>query len=349
MIEIVTDKDRNLKNIKQIGTPREDNKIYIENFAYAKIKENSYKEKRVFVLMGHTERMEGRYATFIEAAIPVREIDFAGNTPRWNNSTWSEVFHEIKRLYEDMIIVGWAVDIKGMQPKVTPELERVHREHFGGVHQLLFLLDTLEPEEIFFIYKENKLISKDGFYIYHRARKKEEAEPIPITVLPEKEYRLERGSSLKNSSRRSKTMEEATIHRIDPQVDVELDVSELEPRRTGRYRQMMQEQKKEKSADSGNIGLAVAVAMLIFVIGVGAYENRDSIFGGDDAVETNILPEQISTESGIIIEDIETIEDTEVDADVVWPTDDVGVMSDSTETAVDIIPVEVISGTESEE
>ena len=47
MIEFVNDKDRNLKNLKQVGTPREENKIYIENFAYTKLKENTYKEKRV--------------------------------------------------------------------------------------------------------------------------------------------------------------------------------------------------------------------------------------------------------------------------------------------------------------
>ena len=33
MIDIVMDKERNLKNLKQIGTPKEDDKIYIENFA----------------------------------------------------------------------------------------------------------------------------------------------------------------------------------------------------------------------------------------------------------------------------------------------------------------------------
>ena len=155
MIEIINDKERNLKNIKQIGTPKEENKIYVEHIVYAKIKETSYTEKRVFVLMGHTERLEGRYVTFVEGIIPVREIEFQGNIPRWNNSTWGEVFREIKRLYEEMIIVGWAIDVKGMLPKVTPELERVHREHFGGVHQLLFLLDTLEQEETFYMYKEN--------------------------------------------------------------------------------------------------------------------------------------------------------------------------------------------------
>ena len=134
MIEVINYKESNLKNLKQIGTPRGENKIYIENLAYNKIREESYKEKSVFVLMGHTERMQGRYASFIEAVIPVREIEFVGNIPKWNSATWSKVFREIKRLYEDMIIVGWAIEIKGMSPKLTPDLERVHREHFGGVH-----------------------------------------------------------------------------------------------------------------------------------------------------------------------------------------------------------------------
>lgn len=264
-----------LKNVKQIGTPRENNKIYIENMTYNKIKEDSYLEKRVFVLMGHTERMGEKYATFVESAIPVREIEFSGGVPRWNNAIWSEVFHEIKRLYEDMIIVGWAVDIKGMSPKLTPDLERVHREHFGGVHQLLFLLDTLEQEETFYIYKENKVVSKDGFYIYYKARSKER---IPVTVLPEKP---------------------SGMHRIEPEVEVEVAVSEAEIRRGGQYRQMMQEQKKPQK-DNGNAGIAIAVAMLVFVIGVGIYENSD-------AIQTSLLQNQNSTEvSGEDVKESET-------------------------------------------
>lgn len=307
MIEVETDKNRNLKNVKQIGTPREENRIYIENVTYNKIKEESYREKRVFVLMGHTERMQGRYATFVEAAIPVREIEFSGLVPRWKNGIWSEVFREIKRLYEDMIIVGWALDLKGMSPKMTPDLERVHREHFGGLHQLLFLLDTLEQEETFYIYKENKLISKDGFYIYHKARAKEKPatsptqELIPITVLPEKS----RG-----------------FHRVEPEIDVEVEVSESERRRGGKYRQLVQEQKKPEK-DNGNIGIAVAVAMLVFVIGVGVYENSGSIFGKQNSIETNLLKKPDSTEvSGE------------------------GVGESDTEASGNMIEVEVVPGTE---
>lgn len=264
-----------LKNVKQIGTPRENNKIYIENMTYNKIKEDSYLEKRVYVLMGHTERMGEKYATFVEAAIPVHEIEFSAGVPKWNSEIWSNVFREIKRLYEDMIIVGWAIDIKGMSQKLTPDLERVHREHFGGVHQLLFLLDTLEQEETFYIYKENKVVRKDGFYIYYKARSKER---IPITVLPEKKREF---------------------HREEPDVEVEVMVSENENHRGGKYRQMIQESERPKK-DNGNAGVAIAVAMLIFVLGVGIYENSD-------ALQTNLLQNLDSTEvSGEEIKESET-------------------------------------------
>ena len=264
MIEIVTDKDRNLKNLKQIGTPKDEDKIYIENFAYARIKEDSYKEKRVFVLMGHTERMQGKYATFIEAVIPVRAIEFAAGAPCWNNTVWNDVFREIKRLYEDMIIVGWALDVKGMPLKLTPELSRQHREYFGGAHQLMMLVDTVEQDETFFVYKENKLVPKDGFYIYHQARKKE----------------VDRQLDQKYFQRTEQPQE--------PEVLVEVNIPENVGSR-GRYRQMIQEAKTEKAKEGGNLGLALAVAMLLFVVGVGVYENRDQIFAAKNSIETNLL------------------------------------------------------------
>ena len=302
MIEIISDKDRNLKNLKQVGTPREENKIYIEEYAYAKIKEDTYKEKRVFVLMGHTERMEGRYATFVEAVIPIGEIVFAGIVPKWTNNTWKEVFQEIKRLYEDMIIVGWALDAKGMHPKLTPDFERLHREYFGGMHQLLFLLDTVEQEETFYMYKENKIVSQEGFYIYHRVKRKEE-------IKKEKKNR------------------ELEL----PKVNVEVKGIEDAPRRGGAYRQMLQSKEREKRQEGNNTGLAIAVAMLVFVLGVGAYENRETFFQKDMAVDAEMLDGQSSIE----IEST-SIEETEQE-------------EEENEGAETLIPIEIIPGTEGAE
>lgn len=306
MIEIVVDKERNLKNLTQIGTPREEEKIYVENTAYCKIKEESYKEKRVFVLMGHTERMDGRYATFVEAAIPVREVEFAGNVPQWNNSMWSNVFREIKKVYEDMIIVGWALDIKGMSPRMTPELERVHREHFGGVHQLLFLIDSLEQEENFYMYKENKLVPKEGFYIYYRAQKTE-------------------NSKTDIDSAKRPQQEDEKLIKLDI-LGGEEDIEEWGIQKTpvrGRYRAMMQEQ-EQKPKENGNTALAIAMAMLVFVLGVGAYENKDVLFGQS-------RPTAIETQS-----ESDTDTQTQVDAEV----------STEKEGEVEKIPVEIIPGTE---
>ena len=255
MIEIVTEKERNLKNLTQIGTPTEEDKIYVENLAYAKLKENNYKEKSVYVLMGHSEKMEGRYVTFVEAAIPVKSVEFVGNVPRWNNAMWSEVFREIKRCHEDLIIVGWAIDVKGMAPRMNIELERLHREHFGGIHQVLFLLDSLEQEETFYVYKENKIVPKDGFYIYYHARPKN----IKTQVKEESESFA--------------------------QVDLHIEKPMTRP--SGQYRQLLKESRQEVDNESGNFGLAVAVALLVFVLGLGAYENRDALFGNSESIETN--------------------------------------------------------------
>ena len=270
MIEIVMEKERNLKNVKQIGTPREEDKIYIENLAYSKLREESYKEKRVFVLMGHTEKMEGRYATFVEAVIPVKDMEFSGNVPHWNNGMWSEVFREIKRIYEDMIIVGWALDIKGMNPRMTTELERIHREHFGGVHQVVLLMDSLEKEETFYMYKENKLVPKEGFYIYYHARKKVEQEA---------------------------KMEVVSEPQVEKSIDLFVEEPVEEDFRGGRYRQLLQEQ--QRGTDAGNLGLAIAVAMLIFVVAVGIYENKETIFvNSRNSIET--IHTQEGTEEDLI-------------------------------------------------
>lgn len=320
MIEIVMDKERNLKNVKQIGTPREEDKIYIENLAYSKLREESYKEKRVFVLMGHTEKMEGRYATFVEAVIPVKEMEFSGSIPHWNNAMWSQVFREIKRIYEDMIIVGWAVDIKGMMPSMTSELERIHREHFGGVHQLVFLMDSLEKDEIFYMYKENRLVPKDGFYIYYHARKNESA------------IRREKANSIENIELVDLNRDE-NDNNTSKIVEVDINPEQWGRPRGGRYRQMMAE--RSKPAESSNGGLAIAVAMLVFIIAVGAYENRDFFLEGQGGTSKEV---GASTETGASME-TGVSEKTDVSAGA-----DVSEEKDS--STENIIPVEVVPGTE---
>ena len=177
MIEIVT------KNVEQIGRPTEDDRIYISDKAYKRVRQEGLAERSVFVLMGHTESSGGKYATFIEAAIPVWDIEFEHNVPIWNNHVWNGVFQEIKQNFEDAIIVGWAFDRKGYRPDSSAELEKVHREHFGGAHQLLFLIDSLQMDEKFYINKNNRLCERQGFFIYYKMEEKEKEKPQPVVEM----------------------------------------------------------------------------------------------------------------------------------------------------------------------
>lgn len=203
MIEMTMDHVRNLKNIRQIGTPSEDNKIYMEDHVYRRLHQDDFRECHVYVFMGHTECKDG-YATFIEGVIPVTKMIFEQNLPIWTNQAWSEVFHKIRECYEDSIIVGWAIDIKGFAPKMTEKLEQIHREEFGGVHQMLLLMDSLEQEECFYVRKQNHLCRQTGFYIYYNLKRKEEKPSVEVEVarhLPIEQYMSEEQSLAKKKKR----------------------------------------------------------------------------------------------------------------------------------------------------
>lgn len=248
MIDIAEGPGRDLKNIRQIGTPAEGDRIYIENAAYARVHEETYEERRVFIFMGHTECEQGVYMTFVEAAIPVRDMEFSQNLPRWGTHAWSDVFREIKRSYENSIIVGWALDCKGYPPRLTAELEAIHREQFGGAHQVLFLMDSLEGEEYFYLHKGNRLQPKNGFYIYY-ARELHEIRIPDVTIeLPRRGSRQELPEILPEKKKK-----------IEKEVQKHMPTS---------------------------YAMVAAIALLLVLAGVGIWQQRIHIPGLEQTVET---------------------------------------------------------------
>lgn len=255
MNDIEAGKERDLKNIRQMGSPTEDDKIYIENAAYARVHEDDYAKRRAFIFMGHTECTQGKYATFVEAAIPVRDLEFEQNVPKWSTHAWSDVFREIKRSYENSIIVGWALDIKGFPPRLTPELSAVHREQFGGAHQVFLLMDSLEGEEYFYMNRGNQLQQKEGFYIYY-AREIHKVRPAEVTFEgPRKE----------------------SFQVLPPSGEAS----------HGKYREKLREKGKKKgSSKATTYAMAAAVGLLVFIGAAGAAQGKINLSGFRQAVST---------------------------------------------------------------
>jgi LysM repeat protein len=140
------------------------------------------------------------------------------------------------------------MDIKGFAPRMTEALEAVHREQFGGAHQVLFLMDSIEGEEYFFQNRGNRLQQKEGFYIYY-ARE---------------------------------------LHRVhSPQVTVELpkrDSLQTLPRTEEKVRKRYRDTVQKKSAAS--YVMVAAVALLVVIVGVGVMQEKIPISGFGEIIST---------------------------------------------------------------
>lgn len=174
MIEIIreeewegTDRRELPKDIKQIGKPDIGDRIYVENKVYEYLHSDSGQwEKTVYVLLGRFENFTGKQCIFLEAAIRLEEMEFESELPVWNDQTWAYIYKQLKKEYDNMAIVGWALDLRGQFPNLDERIEMLHQRNFGGTHQVLLLMDTLEQEEMFFGNRNGHLYQREGFYIY---------------------------------------------------------------------------------------------------------------------------------------------------------------------------------------
>lgn len=265
MIDIVTN------NVKQIGTPADEGRVYINEKAYKKIKQQKYADNSVYILMGHTESSNNKYATFVEAAIEVNDIEFERNIPMWTNKIWSKVFNEIKREYENQIIVGWAMERKGFMAEPNELIERIHQENFGGAHQLLFMINQQENEEYFYVRKNSRLKQKSGFFVYYTIEKnqlKNVDEEAPFDFERDNEYEK-----------------------------VNVDISNEVILHRGKYRKMMEQQDLHETDRGNGIGSVIAVGAIAAIIIAISISFKDEILKLIDKEEAVTV---MSTEQELI-------------------------------------------------
>lgn len=276
MIEIIREEDWDSetrektlpKDIKQIGKPDIGDRIYIENQIYTYLHPyESLTEKTAYVLLGRFENYAGKQCTFVEGAIQLEEMSFDGELPRWNDQTWSYIYKQLKNDYDSMVIVGWAMDMKGQLPNMTARIEALHQNHFGGIHQILFLLDTLEQEEAFYSCRNNHLYRRDGFYIYYD-------KSIParmnkaIADIEEKKENLSGFEEIYIAKEEIK-QEEQQVQESKP-----VEPQSREEKQQGIYRQLLAKQEEQRvPAYSSSLLLLVVVC----VLGVAAYRNYQKV------------------------------------------------------------------------
>ena len=329
MIEIIREenwddaKEKKLpKDIRQIGRPDVGERIYIEDEVYKYLHPyESNSEKLVYVLLGRFENYSGRQCTFVEAAIQLEHLEFDAEIPRWSDHEWAYIYKRLKDEYDSMVIVGWALDHRGSLPNMTKQIEQFHQTHFGGIHQTLFLMDTLEKEETFFSLRNGHLYRRAGFYIYYDKHvssglKKpesleEKTEEINLPETDELTFMQQDEPVPVEKENLNDILEEELYMEESMQQDEPGPQAQPELKRQGRYRKQLEEAEKTEEAKVPAYS-SLVLAVVVLTLGFTAYQNHKKMNEMENTLaqmnQVHIVTEMPETEktadSKIVVENI---------------------------------------------
>lgn len=157
------------KNIRQVGKGNIARKIYVEDYVMTYIKQlagGDYTGCRLAVLVGQCIKIENCRNIFISGAVEVNDPDCLRDIA-FTNDTWSSIYEDIKKYFIETEIVGWYIGGPGYLLAEEDKILKTHIDNFAGQDKVLLTYDSLEKEEAFLSYENNKLCRQEGYYIYY--------------------------------------------------------------------------------------------------------------------------------------------------------------------------------------
>ena len=137
MVEIKSEENNTVQlpnNIRQVGTPGEKIKIYIEDY-----------------VMTYLNQMTGEKPALQKAALLLGE----------------KVKKESTDIYFIRHILGWFLSRPGQAAAADGEIEKIHSDNFKDKGSIFYTADPLDREDAFYLYENGHLFRQHGYYIYY--------------------------------------------------------------------------------------------------------------------------------------------------------------------------------------
>lgn len=300
MIEIICNKDdsdkseenpkdnntciRRPKNIKQIGDVSSDKKIYIEDYAFTYINSiayNSPQEEQAGVLLGELAKEGNERCVFVKGVIKAALGDTSDTGIYFNENIWNKIYSDTEKYFPDLSVVGWFA----VMPEVTDErmarLKKLHLDNFAGNMKILYLVDTVEKEEHFYLYENGTLKRQKGYVCFYERNYEMQ------------EYMLERSEK--------KSCEDASDDRVIRNI-----------RNVIREKEELKEQRK---SGSFMYGVSAFLVVVIIVIGINLMNNYEKMRRLNQSVD-NLMNQLEGNERGGQDGDDNGVHDSEASGDI---------------------------------
>ena len=300
MIEIICNKDdsdkseenpkdnntciRRPKNIKQIGDVSSDKKIYIEDYAFTYINSiayNSPQEEQAGVLLGELAKEGNERWVFVKGVIKAALGDTSDTGIYFNENIWNKIYSDTEKYFPDLSVVGWFA----VMPEVTDErmarLKKLHLDNFAGNMKTLYLVDTVEKEEHFYLYENGTLKRQKGYVCFYERNYEMQ------------EYMLERSEK--------KSCEDASDDRVIRNI-----------RNVIREKEELKEQRK---SGSFMYGVSAFLVVVIIVIGINLMNNYEKMKRLNQSVD-NLMNQLEGNERGGQDGDDKDVHDAEASGDI---------------------------------
>ncbi len=158
--------------VKQMGAVEGNVKIYMEDYVYTYLyqyaRSNGGKEK-LAALAGRHIMVNGQDTVIICGAIRARYTEEKNGTIQFTNATWEYIGSQMERYFRGLTLVGWVHCQPGFGSLLMSKDEEFHRAYFQEPWQVLFVVDSLDKMDTFFLYNKEKsgLQQAKGYFIYY--------------------------------------------------------------------------------------------------------------------------------------------------------------------------------------
>ena len=260
--------------VKQMGGMESSIKIFMEDYVYTYLYQygrNGGGKEKLAALVGRHYVVNGQETVVISGAIQGRGTVQENGVERFTDETWEYIDGQMQKYFAGMSIVGWVHCQPGFGAFLMAKDEVFHREYFKEKWQVLYVLDTVDKLDTFYICNEEGtgLRQARGYFVYYDKNREMQEYMLENSMVKPKEVQVQEEQEAEavlmeeRRERRKPTQEE----RLDAAQDI---------RRVLKKRELAAKQAK-KEHDRLLAAVSCVLCVVCVSLGIAMWQSLDRL------------------------------------------------------------------------